>query len=620
MLASGFVELPEDLKKLQEEVLAGFSSGSEDAEGDDDDRESSLSALFAAASQFPVEASSASSSRGPPTLSETAVLVAAGEAELESVQQLVYRHQRLASLTIPGTVDMLRLAGSLEVLSLSHNELTDIQPLSLLTSLVEVNLNFNRIEDLRPLHDCDLLVKVFAAHNRVSSVSGLELGCPQLRELSLFANRLGGGKELLKTLGGLPELRSLDIGENDGCLSAPSQRRELLRLLPRLEFLDGQETGNLILGGAGDSTCDREQAEQPAARQPSAEAEPAGSCSPAPPAAASSSAPSFNLAARPGTAPAASSSSRPPRVVGAAAQMRPPPLPKGAIGCSFAAMPLTGQKLRSARANRMDEVLTSSREPSPPASDSGGARPSTPLQVLQVHGEALRRHLETQLVERENLRFQVRLLEKDAREQTQEHFQKLVDDLEVENRSARAIEDESRALTQRSEELDVLMARLKDEVASQVSGATALEARLPEEGEDLEELRWECRRLQKRLDRARDYNRELLEDAERARLQSRSQRGSSGAGQPSLKQEEEPNDAEDPEMEEMLAQNDLNLRRLQGEFRDTATALAAKSKSAGVSKKPPAGGRSADRVDVLTIGGGADGRDVEWHQARKARQ
>ncbi|CAJ1338593.1 unnamed protein product [Effrenium voratum] len=127
---------------------------------------------------------------GPAELSENAVLVASGEDSVEEVRHLVFRFQRLSSLRSPGTVDFARLQ-SLEVLSLSHNQLRDIQPLSTLTTLSEVNLNFNQIQDLSPLFECQQLSKAFVAHNQVESIAGLE-SCKQLQELSLLANRLTG--------------------------------------------------------------------------------------------------------------------------------------------------------------------------------------------------------------------------------------------------------------------------------------------------------------------------------------------------------------------------------------------------------------------------------------------
>eukprot|EP00435_Cladocopium_sp_Y103_P062452 s598_g24.t1 len=178
---------------------------------------------------------------GPSVLSENSVLVASGEDSVEEVRHLVYRFQRLANLNCPGTVDFGKMQ-LLEVLSLSHNQLRDLTPLSALVSLSEVNLNFNQIEDLSPLFDCLQLTKVFAAHNYISSVAGLQK-CQQLQELSLFANALGKDgeavQELLSTLSELPQLRSLDLAENGPALGGTTSS-SVREALPQLQLLDGE--------------------------------------------------------------------------------------------------------------------------------------------------------------------------------------------------------------------------------------------------------------------------------------------------------------------------------------------------------------------------------------------
>jgi len=297
-------------------------------------------------------------------------------------------------------------------------------------------------------------------------------------------------------------------------------------------------------------------------------------------------------ASRPGTAPAGSN-----RHWGA----KPPPLPHGGGGYpSLAAIPLAGQKLRSSRANRIDDLLTSSREPSPPAemgeATATNAGTQQQMQVLAVHAEALRRRLETQQVERENLRFQVQLLQNDAREHQPEHFEKMIACLEVENRSRRAVDDEKVALERQLHEVDQLLADLEHKAPEEA----------PEEDEDdLEELRWESQRLERRLEEAKRYNRELMEEAvQSAKL-------ATAKGTPLAVAAELADLSEDPEIDQLLSRNEETLRRLTGEVRDTATAMARQS----ASRSPPPG-HDSSTVNVLTIGVGADGADVEWHKHR----
>ncbi|CAK9018678.1 Internalin A [Durusdinium trenchii] len=177
MLTSPLTGLSEDLQRLQKEVLEGLEPPDEDDEKEDvrDELQEGLAAIeeLVASSWQSSEDFRASrpATGGPAVLSENTVLVVSGEDCVEDVRHLVFRFQRLQSLTAQGSVDLNRLQG-LEVLSLSHNQLRDLQPLSALVSLSEVNLNFNQIEDLSPLFDCLQLTKVFAAHNRVSSIAG----------------------------------------------------------------------------------------------------------------------------------------------------------------------------------------------------------------------------------------------------------------------------------------------------------------------------------------------------------------------------------------------------------------------------------------------------------------
>ncbi|CAE8624147.1 unnamed protein product, partial [Polarella glacialis] len=365
--------LPADLQLLQAEVLAGLDSGS----SDDDDQDHKLASG---------RESSSGSALALDVLSEAQVLEVSGEESVENVQQLVFRERGLTSLFTSGTVEFSRFL-CLEVLSLSHNQLTDISPLSAVACLAEVNLNFNRIEDISPLYECEQLVKIFASHNQISGIAGLEVGCPQIQELSLFANCFSDSSSsqssLLATLRSLPELRALDVGQNP-CSAA--LRQELLRDADtRLELLDGQRVSDLLCRQrvSNSPSSDAAPGDRPASgadcstssRPSSQEAEFTDRMA----ATTGSSASEANTwiegrkeeseeDARPGTAPAAGRRSVP---------LRPPLPPRVGSGSGsglHVAQPLLGQKMRSMSANRFDDLLTSasrsgSREPSnsPPA-------------------------------------------------------------------------------------------------------------------------------------------------------------------------------------------------------------------------------------------------------------
>ncbi|CAE7347443.1 inlA, partial [Symbiodinium natans] len=494
---------------------------------------------------------------GPSILTEPAVLVASGEDAVEDVRHLVFRYQRLRSLDLPGTVDFVRLSG-LEVLSLSHNELRDLDPLRPLVALREVNLNFNQVEDLSPLYECEQLTKAFIAHNRVRNISGMESGCCRLEELSLLGNQLSSDKlqDILNTLVALPQLRSLDVAENEAFDSPAARQRllEALRPLTSLALVDGEPLDAASTGGKTPPTSapqsegnkpDSRGGRSPSASPPGTGAGSPGAESPAeqiqPGAASPDASPRV---ARPGAASPDAS----PRVVRpgtaptGAARVRPPLPPRAPAGGGYPApaLPPLGGSLRSSRASKIDEVLTGSSEVAQPTGS-----PRQMMQVLMVHAEALKRRLETQQAERDNLRFQLRLLQRDESERQPSWLEQQVAYLEAENRNSAAVHDESERLTRRMKAVEAALAEV-DAEPSQVK-AVAAEVQAPEEDEDdLDLARWECRNVERRLEQARSYNRTLMEELCRKRNHDEPL--------------EEASAEEDPEMANMVSQNTEMLR------------------------------------------------------------
>lgn len=468
----------QDLRELQKEVLEGLELPEDEDEEEKDEARLQVAQGLAALEELVFGASrstevSRPATGGPSVLSENSVLVASGEDSVEEVRHLVFRFQRLRDLSAPQTVDLGRMQ-LLEVLSLSHNQLRDLTPLSQLVSLSEVNLNFNQIEDLSPLFDCLQLTKVFAAHNRISSVAGVQK-CQHLQELSLLANALGQDpeavQELLRSFSQLPQLRSLDLAENGPALGG-TMSSLLFDTLPQLQLLDGQ-----------------------------------GPLDPSP-------SPATPLtAAPPATTPPATRGS--PRRPGTAPVPKPPKPPRPPEGAGYPMGNLPGD-LRSARSNRMDEVLTKSEAPTPES-------PKEVLKVLRLQGEALQRQLETQHAERENLRFQVRLLERDLRERKVDYLEEELQSLEAENRNQQAVQQETTRLLARRRTLQEADAELDTaalETGRQIPGANvqskaSMATEMDED--DLDLARWECKRLEKRLAQARSYNCQLLQELERSR-------------------------------------------------------------------------------------------------------
>ncbi|CAJ1338595.1 unnamed protein product [Effrenium voratum] len=205
--------------------------------------------------------------------------------------------------------------------------------------------------------------------------------------------------------------------------------------------------------------------------------------------------------------------------------------------------------------------------------------------VLTLHAEALKRGLETQQAERENLQFQVRLLEQDLQERKPSFLELQVSRLEAENRTGAAVRDEHARLKKKLAELEAL-ANLESEPMGTALKETA---NTPEADEELSLARWECRRLEKRLEQARSYNSQLMEELPADR-----------SGEVSAE--------EDPEIANLVAQNEQMLSRLRSELR-TAEREAAPP-------KPPSGRRPRKGADVLTIGAGPSGEDLEWRAGK----
>jgi len=563
-------------QKLQAELLAGLDSGPEDAGEEEKDDTSPTPGVAGGdgGTVWPADASA---------LSESAILLATGEEKLEDVTQLIFRDMQLSNLCIAPAVDFAKLM-NLEVLSLSNNSIVDIGPLASLEALVELNINFNRISDLSPLHECELLEKLFAAHNECQTIIDLDDGCPQLCELSLYSNRLAGMAEVLETLQGFTNLRMLDIGENP-CSAGPASRYSLVRDLPRLETLDGQRL----------TLVDRQLADGFFEARISGHNAQTGVDSEDRTSARDGSSP-----LRPRTAPAAACPRPPP--LPAAARERSPAVPLGA---------LPGQRLRSSRANLIDDVLTSD-SPTGDANNPGVRRrlpsldvkqldlrnPQRTLHALSIHAEALRRHLELLQMERDNLRFEVRLLQRDAKETAPVGLTEQVERLQEENRAWPAVQGEHTQLkahiARAEEELSRLNAMPMTKEAD-LGGANVASADV-DDGH-LGELRWENKLLRKRLQSLSRFTSQLQEHDLRARLES-----SRGAAVPG-------------EIAQLALDNEAKLRRLHDEVRDTATAVAQRDQRVVGDAERTASEDPfhAKRVDILRLGEDASAHDVEWH-------
>ncbi|CEM15921.1 unnamed protein product [Vitrella brassicaformis CCMP3155] len=134
------------------------------------------------------------------------------ETVLSQVDTLIVRGAGIARLDGLHSVDF-RWLRSLEVLSLSHNALTDICPLQHLVRLRSLNLNFNQLRDLSPAFECPQLESLYASHNQVMSIKGIE-ACQELQALCLFRNSLADLGKVIESLSTLPLLEQLDLNGN----------------------------------------------------------------------------------------------------------------------------------------------------------------------------------------------------------------------------------------------------------------------------------------------------------------------------------------------------------------------------------------------------------------------
>lgn len=63
---------------------------------------------------------------------------------------------------------------NLEVLSLSHNKIDDLDGVGMCNTLIELNLNFNLITDITPIQDLTHLEKLHLSHNQITDIDVLK--------------------------------------------------------------------------------------------------------------------------------------------------------------------------------------------------------------------------------------------------------------------------------------------------------------------------------------------------------------------------------------------------------------------------------------------------------------
>eukprot|EP00873_Tetraselmis_striata_P023365 jgi/Tetstr1/443629/TSEL_031627.t2 len=130
---------------------------------------------------------------------------------------------------------------SLEVLSLSHNQLTSVNGFGALRCLQYLNLNFNAVASLAGIEECKQLRELYLSNNAVADLEPLA-ACRSLQRLSLLNNNVCVLDAAVFALSSLPDLLELDLAGNP-MSSSPAYRHRLVRDLPSLATLDGELLG-----------------------------------------------------------------------------------------------------------------------------------------------------------------------------------------------------------------------------------------------------------------------------------------------------------------------------------------------------------------------------------------
>lgn len=177
-------------------------------------------------------------------------------------------------------------------------------------------------------------------------------------------------------------------------------------------------------------------------------------------------------------------------------------------------------------------------------------------------------------MERDNLRFQVRLLEQDRQEASPDRLRQTVGNLQLENRNAVAVESEHLLLMAKLEEVQRQLQDGAAEGPHTLLSRSSLAA-APEDDEELDQIRFENRLLQKKLQQARAYSEQLEQDLMRSQLKS-------------------------------------SQMRCQTAISREAAALQAAATAASASL-PSSSGVPSSTVDVLVLGDGGEEVD-QWHE------
>jgi hypothetical protein len=182
-----------------------------------------------------------------PLIDAAAVLENSGEETLEEVTHLVLRNGKHNGFA-PGVADAL---SQLESVSLSGNAFESLEPFRHFPNLQELNLNFNRVgglaSNLAAFPELPSLRKLFLSSNSVTNecLGPLPRRAPRLQTLCLYRNKIKDLEAACHVLKALPQLEELDLGGNPCCVTHAGYKHVLLHLLRGLRVVDSEAVQEL---------------------------------------------------------------------------------------------------------------------------------------------------------------------------------------------------------------------------------------------------------------------------------------------------------------------------------------------------------------------------------------
>jgi len=178
------------------------------------------------------------------------------EEDLGNVFELVLRSNQ-PPLTNFNLQCAKELSQSLEVLSLSRNNITSLLSLSPLSSLMELNLNFNNIgptltkslsnasKQSSKLSPFTNLKKLYLSNNKLENITEFITIFPNLEILCLFRNKLYDLNDTLCNLRGLKSLTGLDLAGNPCTFDNMDYKHMTIQRLKKLTMLDDERIVSL---------------------------------------------------------------------------------------------------------------------------------------------------------------------------------------------------------------------------------------------------------------------------------------------------------------------------------------------------------------------------------------